>query len=525
MPITPVSPAGKYGIVHDLAPAEIPQEAWDDCMNVRFRQLGAELCPEAQNLYGAASVAPYWGTHARDNAGHLIWLYAGASKAYCIDSGTHSNVTRQNAGVDVDYTTDRGLRWTGGNLGSIPVLANAKDLPQAWISPSAATKLQNLPNWPSTARCGCIGVYKNFLVALDITKVGTRYPTLVKWSHPADPGTVPSSWDETDPTKDAGEFPLSETGGYCVFQLPLKDINIIYKQDSVWGMQYIGGTLIFRFYKIFGHFGCPGKHQVVALPDGRHVVFTGRDLMIHNGQEAQSISQGKIRNILNGISEGVFPYVFLTVLTQDREVWLCWPSSVTSPGCDNALVWNWEEETFSRRTLPNLHHATEAVLDFTTGPDTWATDSISWAASTEVWDLAAQAPLLPRPVGLKDTELIWLNSLSSSFTSSAYLLRSSLGFPAKAGMAPDVSAMKFLRRLWPRITGTVGDTLTIEIGRILELNEAVVWKETRVWTIGTTKKLDVTITGITFAIRISSASGSVWKLAGIDWDWSLSGEN
>ena len=39
---------------------------------------------------------------------------------------------------------------------------------------------------------------QNYLIALDLTKSGTRYPHMVKWSAAADPGTVPASWDETD---------------------------------------------------------------------------------------------------------------------------------------------------------------------------------------------------------------------------------------------------------------------------------------------------------------------------------------
>jgi hypothetical protein len=94
----------------------------------------------------------------------------------------------------------------------------------------------------------------------------------------------------------------------------------------------------------------------------------------------------------------------------------------------------------------------------------------------------------------------------------------------KTGNPPDVSSTKFLRRVWPRITGTAGDTLQVEIGSVMELNEPLVWKETRTWIIGTTKKVDVTITGITFAIRISSTSGNVWTLSGIDWDYDFLGE-
>jgi hypothetical protein len=524
MPITAVSPAGKFGLVTDLEVSELPMEAWDDCRNVRFQWKGAKLSPEAQGIYGTASVAPLWAIPVRADSGHLLWLYVGVAKAYCIDAGVHTNVTRQVLGVDEDYTATIRTRWVGGILGTIPVLTEGVSPPQAWISPASGTLLVDLPNWPADTTCNHIGVYKNFLVALDVTKSGTRYPTLVKWSHEADPGAVPISWDETDPTRDAGEQPLSESPGYCVAQLPMRDLNVIYKQDSVWGMQYIGGTYIFRFFKMFGDFGCPAKHQVTALPDGTHIVFTGQDLMRHNGQEARSIVTGFVRSVLDEIPEDSFQSAFLFSTGLATEVWLCWASSSSVDGTDQALVWNWETKVFSRRTVPNLYHALDGVLDFATGPDNWDSDSVTWDGNLDIWQKAADAPLLLRPVGLHATELLWLDSRETGITTPAYIQRSAIGFPLKTGNPPDVSSTKFLRRVWPRITGTAGDTLQVEIGSVMELNEPLVWKETRTWIIGTTKKVDVTITGITFAIRISSTSGNVWTLSGIDWDYDFLGE-
>ena len=63
-------------------------------------------------------------------------------------------------------------------------------------------------------------------------KVGTTtYPSRVFWSQPAEPDALPSTFDATDDTADAGWVDLADTAGDVVDCLPLGDVNIIYKED------------------------------------------------------------------------------------------------------------------------------------------------------------------------------------------------------------------------------------------------------------------------------------------------------
>src|SRR5258706_476813 len=72
-----------------------------------------------------------------------------------------------------------------------------------------------------------------YLLALNVTKGANIYPHMVKWGHPADPGSVPSSWDETDETKDTGEKDLPDvTAGVIQDGLPLQGNFYVYKEGS-----------------------------------------------------------------------------------------------------------------------------------------------------------------------------------------------------------------------------------------------------------------------------------------------------
>ena len=93
--------------------------------------------------------------------------------------------------------------WTSTLLGGIPILNNGIDPPQQW-NLSLASRMQALDNWPGVT-CKALRGFKNFPDCAECHEIRRNYPFMVKWSHPAEPGGVPSSWAIDDPTVDAGE--------------------------------------------------------------------------------------------------------------------------------------------------------------------------------------------------------------------------------------------------------------------------------------------------------------------------------
>ncbi|KKL76808.1 hypothetical protein LCGC14_2041240, partial [marine sediment metagenome] len=249
MPRIPIHNIGVGGIIKDIPPHLLPPEMWSDGQNMRFRDGKVVKFTGHEAVFDPPSIAPYWAIAAQ-TAAEQFWLYAGLAKIYTVEQdGTHTEITRASG----DYTGIAGDLWDGTVLAGIPVVTNGVDDPQSWSPIAAATPLVDLPNWPANTTCKHIRAFKNFLVALHITESGTVKPHMVKWSHPADPGSVPSSWDDTDATKDAGEVELADSqAGIIQDALGLRDILLIYKDNSIWGMQHIGGQFIFRFFPMFG---------------------------------------------------------------------------------------------------------------------------------------------------------------------------------------------------------------------------------------------------------------------------------
>ena len=197
----------------------------------------------------------------------------------------------------------------------------SSDDPQLWNPVSSSQLLIDLPNWPASTECRIMRSYKNFIIALDVTKSGTRDRRLVKWSHPAAAGTFPNSWDETDTTKDTGEYHLGETEGAILDSLTLRDVNVIYKDDSIWGMQHIGGLLIFRFFKMFGEYGSLGKNCAVEFEAGKHLVFGRDDVFVHDGNQMQTVLRGKTRaNIFNQMETSEAGNIYLQIDPANTEI-------------------------------------------------------------------------------------------------------------------------------------------------------------------------------------------------------------
>jgi hypothetical protein len=77
-------------------------------------------------------------------------------------------------------------------------------------------------------------------------------------------------------------------------------------------------------------------------------------LILHNGQGPQSIVQGRMRKwLFNNLDTTNYARAFVVANYQTNEVWVCFPESGMA-ACTLALVWNWQDDTFSTRQLSNV---------------------------------------------------------------------------------------------------------------------------------------------------------------------------
>lgn len=518
MPLVRVPNCGAVGLNKDLSQHDLPLNAWTDARNIRFLNGYAWQFYGYGQVYDTPSIVPY----------HLLpvtvgtvkyWIYAGAAKAYAVTitagAAVHTNITRQTAGVDVDYTATPNT-WTSTLIGGIPVLNNGTDAPQFWDL-NIANNLAALTAWPANTTCKALRSYKNYLIALDVTKAGARFPFMVKWSDSAVPGALPATWDETDTTADAGETDLAEGPDYIIDGLALRDTFLIYKQASVWRMDYIGGEDIFRFSKVLGTSGALNRNCIVDI-DGAHVVLTGSDVILHDGQSGRSCLDRMTRRFLfqdidvdNAGNAFVFKHSFF------NEVYICYPS-IGSTACNRCIVWNWVENTCSIRDVPNIYHAAYGSVDNTLS-GTWASDSAPWASDLTAWNGPDFVPSNARVLmGGTGPKLYMLDS-SSAFDGAlptAYLERRGLSFDFAENM-------KIVKGIRPRVMGNTGDTITFYVGGQTDPWAEPEWSDAMTHTIGSTVANDCFVTGRYIALKVASGSAYQWRLDSFDLDVEAAG--
>src|SRR5687767_14481194 len=123
MPEVDINDIAKIGAVADTPAYMLPPEAWTQALNMRVVDDGLESLPGWEQIFGTPSVVPHFGTSVTTASATFI-LYTSLTKAYGYDGTSHTNITRQSAGVDVDYTASDTTQWNGTLLGSVPILNN-----------------------------------------------------------------------------------------------------------------------------------------------------------------------------------------------------------------------------------------------------------------------------------------------------------------------------------------------------------------------------------------------------------------
>jgi hypothetical protein len=515
----PVPNAGAVGVIKDLSQDKLPLNAWTDASNMRFLDGSARQFLGHGPAYDAPVVEPLHVLPVTVGA-DVLWLYAGAQKVYVVSAATgeavHTNLTRQTAGADVNYA-GKPNAWTSTQLSGIPILnpGNEVDPPQQW-NLDARTRLKALDNWPANTFCKAMRAYKNFLIALNVTKGKTNLGYMVKWSSPADPGGVPLTWDPADATQDAGEYDLAEGGDRIIDGLQLRDSFMIYKEQSVWRMDFTGGPYVFSFRKVLGISGAMNRNCIVEL-DGVHFVLTGSDVVVHDGQSATPVLDKVARRALFQDMDAesndrtfVFKNPFL------NEVFVCY-AAIGSNVPNKALVWNYKDRTVAYRELPNLNHAAYGPVSNSLS-DSWASDSDPWESDLSAWNAPGFVPNLARVLmASSDKELLLLDS-SATFNGVP-----PASFLERRGIALDEGEYtKRITGIRPRITGTPGGTVLVRIGGHNADPEADPDYVTEVeYVIGETTQIDCMVDYRYVAIRFESGTATQWRLDSYDFDMQL----
>lgn len=357
MPTLRVDNIGGAGIIADISPRDLAREAWTDGENVRFRNGAADKFLGEADAFGALDISAMWTMPVQTTA-EYYWIYASLTDVYATDGTTHARIASASFDADADFL------WNGGVLGGVPVInPGGTGDPQQWV-PGLTNKLAPLSNWPASMRARVLKPFKQFLVAANIDEGSGFNERLLRWSHPADPASVPSSWDYTDPTYDAGRVELADDTSPIIDLATIGNAMMVYKQDSSIVMNLIGGNNVFSFRTVFKSQGLLTAECAREFKNGLHFMVSRGDVYVHDGNTLNSVIGKRWRDYLFGaIDPDNINRMFVVRNQPKKEMWVCFPETGAT-ACTRALIWNWEDNTWYPRDLDNVTYAAEGVTGY-----------------------------------------------------------------------------------------------------------------------------------------------------------------
>ena len=357
----PIRQLGAVGVITDVDPYNLPINGYSRGKNVRFTDGSVSRGPIYRSVSDAISWNPVFSYGLIANSGYDTVLVV--DDTFDIHEFSNGNFTQRfnsSTSASIDPVT-------ATTLADVHYVNRADQVPVARTP--AATNFTALANWPSNYRTTALRSFGDFLLALGTVEAGTNYPNRVRFSDPVLANQIPSTWDETDLTNSAGFNDLVQMKTPIMDGATLGANFLIYSQDQVWSMEFVGGTFIFNFRKIFDDAGVINQNCIVEV-EGRHYVFDQDDIYVTDGNTRQSICDGRVRKyIFNGMNTSRADKCFVLHNRAMEEIYFCYHTgddmAVYTNGtqCNRAAVYNYKEDNWTFQDIPNVMTGTEASVD------------------------------------------------------------------------------------------------------------------------------------------------------------------
>jgi hypothetical protein len=186
LPVIPTRELGAVGIIKDNSPTVIPPNAFSDGINVRFTEKKVSRAPLFRTFSSALTgPTPVWCYGLYNQGGYDSIIYANTDgRLFQFANGIETEVTEGGHVNNVDPRP-----YTGCSLSSCTYV-NRPDAVPRYLLP-AGVAFANIPAWNANWRAVALRSYKSFLIALNVTKAGVNFPSLVKWSDVAANNVAP----------------------------------------------------------------------------------------------------------------------------------------------------------------------------------------------------------------------------------------------------------------------------------------------------------------------------------------------
>jgi hypothetical protein len=520
---------GEIGLVSDRQPHTLPPNAFSNALNVRFYDGEVRRVLGNQQIVTVGSQAMWSFPYQYVDSAY--WVFASPTSIGAWDGETFSDISPTSM---LGSTNDL---WNGGFFAGVAVLNNGRQAPFYW-GPDLV-QADTLPNWNPLWRAKVIRPFRNMLIAFNMTESATRYPTKYRWSSLADPGSVPASWDDSDPTVEAGFGVLEDTSGEIVDAEPLDQYLVVYKEDSTYLLSFVGGQFVLNERPLLKKQGILTQRCAKEF-NKRHFVADFGEIYIHDGQTPTSIMRGRVyKKVFPRMDEEHYTKSFVVPNWKDEEMWFCFPEQGHSlPNI--AAMWNWRSNTWSFRELPDTAHIGYGILSINE-KDIIDDNTNIINTQTQLIDQRLFAPFDRQLVAVTDlgdglTPGVGLTPAADLTPSSGTSKMTALeqGFQVngedmiceveRRGLRPERGPGNYMiRAAYPRVEGT--DDIQLWFGSQDSPNASVLYDGPFSFTPGVSNdKINLRVTGRYLSWKVRFPGSSLANLAGVEIDVVKVGE-
>ncbi len=514
------------GIVQDIPAYELAPDHYSRGENILFRRGLAERAPKGVKAFGSIISPPVYLLNSVGQ-GTVYWLVA-------TDDGAKQEIFATDGDQYVDITPGGMLPWTseanaltGGNHAALPFINTGPESfywDRDYGTPTIMVPLDGAPI------VNAMRAHNNRLMALNtINDNSAQWPQTeqtIVWTSVPQAGTMPTAGDWIPAVDNsAGDNQLSG-GGPLIDGLSLRNSFVVYSQDHIWIMDEIGGAFVFNTRQLSSGTGILSRNCVADTPRG-HVVLTSQDVLLNNGANIESIIDNRNKRFLFSQLGDNWINSFVVYNTASNEVWICIPTGAdTYPNL--AAVYDLGADKWGFVDLPNMAAGATGVLPFPPNPliswDDYIPTGITWNTINRIWNQPAESSVAEglllawpgAPLVVSMDELL-PGDPANIFTESAV---------EKADIVvSDAGRIVTVTRIWPRIEGTSGDTVTMRVGVRDALDGAPTTWASLPFVIGEQQSADIFATGRYVTVRVAQTdpAGSRYTFSGFDVEFEDAG--
>jgi hypothetical protein len=537
MALLPIRQLGDAGVITDISNHNLPTNAFTMGVNVRFDEGKVSRAPVFRRIQGSLGFSPRFVFGVQPDTGFdsVVML----SNDYVIKEYANGTVSDRSGSIS---GADAAVAYTGTTLADVTYISRSDRVPVFRLN-SSTGNFADLTNWDSNWRAGSLRSFGDQLVALNLTENGVDYPNRVRFSNITTANSIPDSWDAADTTKSAGFNDIVQMKTPIVDGQTLGSNFIIYSEDQVWMMSFVGGTFVMSFRKLFSDIGMINQNCAVEV-EGKHFVFGTDDIYMHDGSTYQSIADQKVKNfVFKGLNNTRRKVCYVQHNQPLGEVYFCYNSSDDHVGypnadrCNRAAVYNYTKGTWSFYDLPNTSAGTSAnasgVETYTTAGSDLTYDTVGGSYLDQEDSFGKNIIMVGETNsddGITSDKLYVLDladagtsafPLDSEGTKQPYLEREGLDLD-EAGLP--LSGYKVVSSLYPQ-GGTINPNKQVEFtfGATDLVVNLPVYTNAVTYDWGTDHKIDTRIAGRYISYKMTYTDTKDFQLTGFDMNVTVTG--